>query len=121
MLFCNMKEQNLFPLNCSHEPGLVQLSLVPCSRSSSCHIFTMVLLKNNASFSEVIQMDQIIILSSNMTLEDVHESFEDHVTNLDFWLEGVLLFSVACFGCVGNIALIMIFTIHRNKIRTFHR
>lgn len=116
-----MKEQNLFPLKFSHEPGLVQLSLVPCSRSSFCYINTMVLLKNNASFSEVIQMDQIVILSSNMTLEDVHESFEDHVTNLDFWLEGVLLFSVACFGFVGNIALIMIFTIYRNKIRTFHR
>ena len=80
----------------------------------------MVLLKNNSSFSEVIQMDQIVILS-NFTLENVHQSFEDHVTNLDFWLEGVLLFSFACFGFVGNIALIVIFTIHRNKIRTFHR
>ena len=81
----------------------------------------MVLLKNNLSFSVVILMDQIVLNITNITLEDVHESFEDHVTNLDFWLEGVLLFSVACFGFVGNITLITIFTFHRNKIRTFHR
>ena len=81
----------------------------------------MVLLKNNLSFSVVILLDQIVLNLTNVTLEDVHESFEDHVTNLDFWLEGVLLFSVACFGFVGNIALITIFTMYRNKIRTFHR
>ena len=74
----------------------------------------------------MIKIDQIDMLS-NMTEEDIIESFdefdkfEDHVTNLDFWLEGVLLLSVACFGFIGNLALIIIFTIHRKKIRTFHR
>ena len=78
------------------------------------------------NFSDVIKIDQIDIVS-NMTEEDIYESFdeldefEDHDIDLDFWLEGVLLLSVACFGLIGNIALVMIFTIHRNKIRTFHR
>ena len=71
----------------------------------------------------MIKRDQIDMLS-NMTEEDIYVSldkFEDHVTNLEFWLEGVLLLSVACFGLIGNVALIMIFTIHRKKIRAFHR
>ena len=77
--------------------------------------------EGNSSSSVVIELDQFVLNLSNITLEDVHESFEEHNTHLDFWLEGVLLISVACFGFVGNISLILIFTIHRNKIRTFHR
>ena len=77
----------------------------------------------------MIKLDKIDILS-NMTEEDIYESFDEfnevefedlYPEDLYFWLERVFLLSVTCFGLIGNIALIMIFTIHRNKIRTFHR
>ena len=36
-------------------------------------------------------------------------------------LEGVLLALVASLGSLGNLALIILFTLRRHKIRTFHR
>ena len=61
----------------------------------------------------MIKIDQIDMLS-NMTEEDIYESFDEfnevefedlYPEDLYFWLEGVFLLSVTCFGLIGNIAL----------------
>ena len=56
------------------------------------------------------------ISTSNKTNHD-----HDQVTLYEFILEGLLLPTVAAFGVVGNLVFITVFSLHRKKIRTFHR
>ena len=48
-------------------------------------------------------------------------ALEASLDSVAWLLEGVLLALVASLGSLGNLALIILFTLRRHKIRTFHR
>ena len=60
--------------------------------------------------------------SSSLALEPSSSlALEASLDTAAWLLEGVLLALVASLGSLGNLALIILFTLRRHRIRTFHR